>query len=235
VAVTAANLTTVAGGVQATSYTTASTSPGANKLELLWVYSIAATAPNIPTITWNSATWAQIDTQLDSSGLRRITLFRSLTASPSSGTGTIGFAGQTQQGACWSYVEYTGIDTSGTNGSGAIVQSAKNASAGNATSLTVTLAAFGSASNATAGGFGIPLNTASQPTVGSGFTATGQANQGSTNTSIGSEFNAGNDTTVDMTSGAASIPWVGIAVEIKVASSTVTPGARITYVPPFMS
>lgn len=217
-AIAATNLTTVAGGLSVTSYTTASTSPGANNLELLWVYSIAATAPNIPTITWNSATWTQIDTQLDSAGTRRLTLFRSLTASPTSGTGTIDFGVQAQLGACWSYVEYTGIDTSGTNGAGAIVQSAKNNSAGNATSLTVTLAAFSSASNATAAGFGIPLNTAGQPAVGSGFTATGQANQSSTNTAIGSEFNSGNDTTVDMNAGAASIPWTGIAVEIKQAT-----------------
>lgn len=232
-AVAATNLTTVAANLQATNYTTGSVSPGSNNLELLGVYSISASLPNLPTITWNGLTWVQIDTQVDSSNLRRMTLFRSM-GTPSSGTGTIDFAGQTQMGTCWSYIEYTGIDTSGTNGSGAIVQSAKNASAGNATSLTVTLGAFGSSSNATAGFFGIPLNTASQPTAGSGFTRTGQANQGSTNTSIGSEFNASNDTTVDMTSGAASIPWAGIAVEIKVAASAPTSITYRPYIPPFL-
>lgn len=234
-AVAATNLTTVAAGLSAASYTTGSTSPGANNLELLSVYSIAAATPNIPTITWNGATWTQVATQIDSSSLRRITLFRSLTASPTSGTGTIAFGGQTQMGVCWSYIECTGMNTSGTNGAGAIVQSVTNNTAGNATSLTVTLAAFSSASNATFGAFGIPLNTASQPTAGSGFTRLGQANQASTNTAIGTEFNSGNDTTVDMTSGAASIPWVGIAVEIKVAGAVTPTVTYQPYVPPWAS
>lgn len=221
-AVAASNLTTAAGNAQQTSYTTASVSPASNGLLLVWVYSIAATQPNVPSISGNGLTWAQVDTQLDTSGLRRITLFRAMGASPSSGAVTISFSSQTQQGTCWSLVQYTGADTSGTNGSGAIVQSAKAASVGNAMSLTVTLSAFSSAGNATAGGFGIPLNTAGRPVTGTGFTATGQANQGSTNTAIGSEFNAGNDTTVDMNAAGSSIPWVGIAVEIKQATAGAT-------------
>lgn len=139
-----------------------------------------------------------------------------MSATPVQGIITIDFAGQTETGAAWSIVQYTGMDTTGVNGSGAIVQSVTNSTGGaNATSLTVTLAAFSNANNATAGGFGIPLNTAGQPAIGSGFTATGQVNQASPNLSIGSEFLGLNDTTVDMNSGAASIPWAGIAVEIK--------------------
>ncbi len=221
-AVAATSLTTVAANLQATSYTTGSTSPGSNNLELLAIYSIAAATPNIPTVVWNSAVWTQVATQIDSSSLRRITLFRSLTGATVSGTGTISFGVQTQMGVCWSYVECTGMDTSGVNGAGAIVQAVSNNTAGNATSLTVTLAAFSSANNATFGAFGIPLNTASQPTAGSGFTLLGQANQGSTNTAIGTEFNAANATTVNMTSGAASIPWAGIGVEIKAATAGLT-------------
>lgn len=196
------------------SYPTNSLSLTANSLILAWVYSIAATAPNTPTASGNSLTWVPIDNQIDSANLRKITLFRAM-GTPSVGVLTFDFGGQTQTGCAWSIVEYTNIDTSGSNGSGAIAQSAKAATAGNATSLTVNLGAFSSTNNATAGGFGIPLNTAGQPAAGSGFTATGQRNQATPNLSIGSEFKSTNDTSVDMTSGAASIPWVGIAAEIK--------------------
>lgn len=218
-AITASNLTTTGNASDLSSYATASISPGSNTLLLLWVYTIAASTPNIPTASGNGLTWVQVDNQLDTNSLRRITLFRAMGASPSVDTVTIDFGGQTQAGAAWSIVEYTGVDTSGTDGSGAIVQSAKAATVGTATSLTVTLSAFSSTNNATVGGFGMPLNTASLPAAGSGFTATGQRNQSGPNLSIGSEFNAANDTTVDMNAGAASVPWVAIAAELKLASS----------------
>lgn len=221
-AVSASNLATTGSNTDATSYATASITPGADKLVLAWVYSIAATTPNTPTASGNSLTWVEIDNQLDKDSLRRLTLFRAMGSSPSSGAVTFDFGGQTQTGCGWSVIEYTGMDTTGTNGSGAIVQSAKNASVGTATSLTVTLAAFSSTNNATAGGFGFPLNTAGLPNAGSGFTRTGQRNQASPNLSIGSEFRSDNDTTVDMDSSSSSIPWVGIAVEIKEAVATTT-------------
>lgn len=221
-AVSASNLATTGSSTDANSYATASITPGADKLVLAWVYSIAATTPNTPTASGNSLTWVEIDNQLDKDSLRRLTLFRAMGSSPSSGAVTFDFGGQTQTGCGWSIIEYTGMDTSGTNGSGAIVQSAKNLTASTATSLTVTLGAFSSTNNATAGGFGFPLNTAGLPTAGSGFTRTGQRNQATPNLSIGSEFRSDNDTTVDMASAAASVPWAGIAVEIKEAVATTT-------------
>lgn len=224
------NLTTTGNNADATSYATTSISPGPNSLILAWVYSIATTAPNTPTASGNGLTWVEVDSQLDSASLRRITLFRAM-GTPTPGAVTFDFSGQTQTGCAWSIAELTGVDTSGSNGSGAIVQSAKNASAGNATSLTVTLAAFGSADNFTLGGFGVPLNTASLPAAGSGFTLIGQRNQSTPNLSIGSEYLAGNDTSVDMTSAASSIPWVGIAAEIKAAASaTMAPSGNMMAV-----
>lgn len=220
-AIAATTVLTAGSNVDAPSYATASVSLVSTDLILLWVYSIASSAPNVPTVTGAGLSWVQIDSQLDSGSLRRITLFRAM-GTAVTGTCAIDFALQTQTGCAWSFVEYSGIDTSGTDGSGAIVQSAKGASAGNATSLTVTLAAFSNANNATVGGFGIPLNTAGLPAVGSGFTATGQVNQSTPNLSLGSEFNSGNDATVDMNSSASSVPWVGIAVEIKDGSTPPT-------------
>lgn len=202
------------------TYNTGSKTPTANLLELFYAYSIAGTAPNIPTVAGDGLTWVQIATVLDTNSLRRITAFRALGSAPTTGALSIDFGGQAQSGCGWSWSEFSGINTTGTNGSGAIVQSATGITAGTATSLTVTLAAFGSANNGTSGGFGFPLNTAGVPNVGSGFTLLGRANQTSPNLTIGSEWRADNSTSVGMDSAAASVPWAGIAVEIAASTAT---------------
>lgn len=204
---------TAGSNTDATSYNTASVTPTANRLQLLWVYSIAGAAPNQPTVTGNGLTWVNIGSVLDSDGLRRITLFRAMGGSPSAGAIAIDFGGQTQTGAAWSLAEYDNVDTGGTNGSAAVVQVVTGSTGSNGTSLTVTLAAFASAANATVGGFGIPLNTASNPLPGTGFGRNGQVNQASPNLAIMSESVGFSDTSVDSTS-SGTIPWVGIAAEV---------------------
>jgi len=102
-----------------TTFTTASVTPGANKLQLLYVWSQAAVAPNAPTVTGNGLTWVQVATIVFGT-TRRLTLFRALGASPSAGTISIAFAGQSQTAGLWRLTEFAGVDTSGTNGSGAI-------------------------------------------------------------------------------------------------------------------
>lgn len=223
-AIAATNLTTNGDNVDRTSYSTASITPTANRLILAWVYSIAATTPNTPTASGNGLTWDEVANVLDSDGVRRLTLFRSLGASPSAGAVTFNLGGQTQTGCVWSVVEFSGIDTSGSNGSGAIVQFDTEASAGSVSSLTSTLAAFSSVNNATAGGFGYPLNSGNG-TNGSGFTEVGERFQSTPNQAIYSEFRSDNDTTVDMSIGASSVPIIGISVEIKQASAAAAAGS----------
>lgn len=212
--ITPTNLTTAGDNVDRNSYSTASISPAADNLILAWVYTIAASTPNTPTASGNGLTWQQVNTILDTSnGLRRITLFRAMGASPSSGAVTFDFAGQTQTGCTWSVIQYDDVNTGGTNGSAAIVQSATANPTGSVSSITVTLGAFSSTANATAGGFGYPLNNGNG-TNGSGFTQTGEIFQGSPNQATYSEFRSDNSTTVDMSIGASSVPMCGIAVEI---------------------
>lgn len=218
-AVAASNLTTNGSSTDATSYNTASVSPAGDALLLLWVSTIAAATPNAPTVSGNGLTWVQEETI--TFGSRRITLFRAMGASPSTGALTIDFAGQTQTGAVWSLIQYTGIDTGGTNGSAAVVQSVADANTGTVSNFTVTLAAFASANNATAGGFGIPLNQAGLPDPGSGFTETGQRNQGSPNLATLTEFKSTNDTSVDADWTGFNVPVGAIAVEI---AAEVVPG-----------
>ncbi|MEK7180385.1 MAG: hypothetical protein AAB706_02830, partial [Patescibacteria group bacterium] len=155
VTLSAASLDAAGETTDATSFATASISPTANRLVLAWVSNLRfgeGTAA-APTLTGAGMTWVQVATVSHTQNPEyRVTLFRALNAAPGSGAVTISFGAETQNTCHWSIEEWSGVDTSGTDGSGAIVQSGTAQSA-SAASLTVTLAAFGSATNAVAAGF----------------------------------------------------------------------------------
>ena len=151
-AISAALLDSLASGTDAASYTTASITPTANALQLLSVTNSKGTASDVPTVTGCGLTWVEVGASFawSAGGFNwRLTVFRALGASPTTGQLTIDFAGATQTGIRYIWQEYTGTDTSGTNGSGAVVQTATAPASPPAasTSLTVTLAAFGDATN----------------------------------------------------------------------------------------
>lgn len=207
-------------GANQTSYTTAAISPTANALVLVSVQNTTVSGtPNTPTVTGCSMTWTQVITDRLGSTVLRMTMFRGLSASPGSGCAlTIDFAGQEQTDITWVVNEWTGVDTGGTNGSAAVVQSNSDDEAAAAvTSADVSLAAFGDATNN--GAYGCFLHSASQaPTEGSGFTLLGTGSTG-TGRRTDCEYKTGEDTVVDMSWGASSATAVGIAMEIKVASA----------------
>ena len=214
-------LTGASSTTDASSYTTASVTPGANRLVLVQVVNTKATLPDTPTLSGNGLTYVQIATvtyDTIASPLKRETLFRALGASPSAGAITIDFAGTNQTGCIWSVAEFIDVDTGGTNGSAAVVQSATN-NANTGTSLTVTLAAFGSTDNATYGAFAINDNVAINP--GTGFTEIHDNVLGAVPvTGSETEWKDSNDTSVDASSSdAANKRWGGIAVEIKFAAA----------------
>lgn len=208
-----------------TSYATASITPSANALVLLATLASRNTADactdnDVSSVSGNGLTWVKIDNQCFSTAgipTQTIELWRSMGASPSTGAVTISFGGSTQLNAAWAVLECTGADTSGTNGSGAVVQSAKN-TAEPGTSVTATLAAFGSANNATLGVFGAADNLAITP--GSGFSelAEQQVSDSGNDGTLQVEFLASNDTTVDAS--ATSIDLAALAIEIKADSAT---------------
>lgn len=112
----------------ATSYTTASVSPGADRLILLCLTINRNSAAAVtPTISGNGLTWVQIGSTVtfatDVTIQSAICIFRAMGASPSAGAITVDHGGVTHEGLQWAVIEVTGMDTSGTNGSGAIVQS----------------------------------------------------------------------------------------------------------------
>ena len=158
-----------AGAASTNQMTSPSLSFSTDYLCVAEVFSTHASAtPNEPTVSGAGRTWTKISTKLDASSRNRITLFRSMQAA-SSGAMTIDFGGQTQANAKYHFSEYGNVDTGGTNGSAAVVQVVENTNAGTQTGLTVTLAAFGSASNATSGSIIRSITTAA--TTGSGFSS----------------------------------------------------------------
>lgn len=221
-AVSVSNLTSGGSDTDATSYTTASVSPSANTLQLLTVASTTriTTDPNQPTVTGNGLTWVAINTVVfdnTSSSRRRITTFRAMGSSPSSGTITIDFGGQTQTSGVWVLDELSGTDTSGTNGSGAVVQSAVNSEPVNfVTSLTMTLGAFSSSDNATYGVYG--NGNTNTITAGSGFAMVAHNNSPADGLGAWTEFRADNDTSVNFTF-SSDTELGGIAIEIKAAAA----------------
>lgn len=214
----ARNLTTSGNATDASSSNTATIVPSPDCLVLAFVYNVQ-NDPATPSMTGNSLTWVVEDSAVDLSDDRRLTVLRALGPSTSSGAATIDFGGQSQTGVIWSIVEFEGVDTSGTNGSGAVVQSVGGFNAVNDTGLSITLAAFGNSKNATVGGFNVPINTASILVPGTGFAYLGQRNQGNPNLFGMSQFNGDNDTSVDESSGVTSTAHVGIAAEIRAAGT----------------
>ena len=229
-AITAATLTADVGNTtNGANYATASITPTANNLVLAWVTNTKASTPDTPTLSGNGLTWVQVATVTwgtIATPTARTTLFRAMGAAPSTGGVTISFGGLAQTGAAWSIVQFNGVDTSGTNGSGAIVQSVTgrtdNASA--AAGLSITLAALGNAANASAGGFSNMVNLATSISAGAGYTVSAGASYATPTTSIRSEWRIPGATTVSVTQSAISNIG-GIAVEVK---ADLCPGNVVT-------
>lgn len=220
-AVSCSVLTQSTSTTNATSFATASVTPTSNALVLLATVatrnSTACADNDVVSVTGNGLTWANINRQCFSSAVlpvQTVEIWRTLGASPSSGAVTFDFSGNTQINASWAVIECTGVDTSGTNGSGAVVQNAINLTEPG-TSLTVTLGAFGDAGNATLGAFGNSTNQAITP--GTGFTELAEQ-QNSEGQTLQVQWRNDNDTSVDASW--SSVDAGGVAIEIKAAVTT---------------
>lgn len=221
-AVSGTNLTSAADVDGGTTSTTASITPTGNDLVIACVaHQVLSGTVATPTLSGNGITWTQVATRTDTGVLRRITLFRGMVASPTTGAVTIDFGGQSQLRSGWNIVQFSGIDTGGSDGSAAVVQSATNAQsdASPQTGITVTLAAFGSTDNATFGclRYGASASGANL-TEGSGFTSLAEV---ASTSSYASEYKASNDTSVDWTWDSSSTFSQAIAIEIKAAAASV--------------
>lgn len=217
------NLTSGVNNAGVSSVATASVTLTASRLHLLFVVSLQfnGSAGQVPTCTG----WTQIASfaAFTAGGTHipdlTLTVLRRMPGSDETGAHTIDFSSVTQTEIAWSIDQSdANADTTGTNGSGAIVQSATAGGASVAT-ISATLAAFGSADNGTWGGAGSFGGGMTAWTVGSGFTALANyAGVFSTDLSNLSEYRTDNDTTVDAST-AVSVNGIGmIALEIKAAA-----------------
>jgi len=205
----------------AASYVTASITPAANKLILVWVGNRKNGGSTAPTLSGGGiTTWVRVKTITGDGGDYRLTLFRGHSASPGTGTITIAFGGNVQEGCSWSVVQHSNVDVSIDSG---IVQFASNSNG-----VNVNLGAFSSPSNATAAGFLVKGATSLTP--GSGFTQL--ASLSGNNFRFLTEWRADADTTANASQSGGSEAVLGIAVEIKLgnvsADVTVQRGANGT-------
>ena len=160
-------------------YTTASIAPAPNSLVTIAVltHQASAAAPS-PTLSGGGMTSWDVVASVAYNGstpLDRLTIYRAMSSAPGSGPITIN-SSVTVSNCQWIVSQWSGVDGSGTNGSGAIVQ-AVGASGTAVTSLTAALAAFASARDVAYGAFGVASATA-VVTAGSGFTTIDQQPSG---------------------------------------------------------
>lgn len=144
----AITLTPLTAGTNATNlkiYTTAPIAPGPNALITVAVLSKRSGTPLTPTVTGGGmTTWTQVasvDFGTVSAPQSRLVVFRAMSATqPGSGPVTITFS-SSMSNATWIISQWDGVDVSGTNGAGAIVQSGSSPSDA-ASALSTTLGAF---------------------------------------------------------------------------------------------
>jgi hypothetical protein len=162
--VTCALLTSGATTTDAATAVTASVAPGANRALYAAMISATGAGPTAPTVNGAAMglTWAQVASVTFSGGNRRLTVLRAMGASPSAGAITYDFAAQVQTSMAWSVIECQGVDTTGTNGSGATVQSV-TASVSAATTLNATLAALEHPNNRALCMVGLDINSTVTP------------------------------------------------------------------------
>jgi len=219
-AITATNLTGNTNATTLQSYDTASISPGANKLILASVNIRNYNAVDLGTISLsgNGLTWVEVDTRIYSTladSKSRLSIFRAMGASPTSGVVTITISGTSNAHCSWSVEEYDGIDTSGTNGSGAIVQTAFDITDNNSGDpLAVTLAAL-TGNNAVHASFG--YDDGGAIVAGTGYTQLTSVGSGSN--FLLTEYKVPGTTTPTESGSPSFTDAAGIGVEIKEASA----------------
>ncbi len=214
--ITANQLTSGQSSLNAQTQATASIAPGGNRLIIATVmYQRNSGSSAAPTLTGNGLTWVQVlDRQNSGDTNNRITVFRAMGGSPSSGAITIDFGSSLNAHVHWNVSEFINADTSGSNGANAVVQSTFTEQTGSTSSIAVTLNAFQDANNATHG-------VACSPTAltkGANFTElSNNATSSTPDLSAEAEWANNNQTNVNWTYGSTTGAKLAAAIEIKAA------------------
>jgi hypothetical protein len=226
-AITEAALTSGSSATDTTSYATASVSPTASRLIIVAVHNAAQSAVNAapPTgVAGAGLTFAALGTaQSDTTFGTAVSFWRAMSASPGTGALTITFA-NTQTAVNWSVFELAGVDTSGSNGAGAVnTNTAGNKNAGATASATATLGAFANANNGAICATGALVAGVTIPTCtpDTGWTEihdTGTAD-GTISIAIETQWRASNDTTA-LGTWSVNAGVLTVAAEIIAAAAT---------------
>jgi hypothetical protein len=206
--VTPLTLTSGSDSTDATVYTTASVTLKTGVLYLMGVENSAASAGAVSSIdsaTGGYPTFTSRSTTQFNTNANRVSIWSAVPTTDFTGALRINF-GATQTGAVWGLSGFYHVDTATNDG---IVQNATGT--GSSTTPLATLAAFGSADNATYGAFGVGAANAGTP---SNFYSELSDNTAATPAqALQTVYRPDNDTTVDET--ITSAAWGAAAVELK--------------------
>lgn len=218
-------VTSGSSSTDATSYATSAVTLKAGRLYLLAVTNTKASAPDTPTAA-GGPTWTNeesIGFATAGAPTQRLTVFRAIPSADYTGAVTADFGGQTQTGACWVLVEVLGVDPATTQG----VRQSVAATTDSGTTVTATLAAFGSAQNATIGF--VAKASAGDVTPGTGFTELADVNAATPAQALEAEARQDNDTGVDASwTGAIGAAIIGLEI---VAAGSVAANAGDAWAP----
>jgi len=216
VAVTATPLTTGSSTTNTATYTTASIAPTPGRLVLAAVLPTVGSGTVDITLSGCGLNWVKVDQTTDAA--RTVHLFRAM-GTPTAGPLTI-TGGSQMTSALWQVSEFGGTDTTGTDGSGAILQSV-NARPGSATLVNVSFPSAVSTANSVYGAVGVAVQEA--PAVGGApWASMGATTQNAPTSGLLGEFavTALQEVTASWTTAAASFV---VGVEIKAAAGVATP------------
>lgn len=203
----------------ATSITTSSTTPTANALVILTI-GVTDDAFTIPTVTGNGMTWVVMATSTATASYRFYS-FRSLSASPSAGAIQADWGANNQSRVIWMLDEFIGVDTSGSNGSGAVVQTSSTfVDSGGTQFPKVVLQTFATSGNAAFGaiiGADQTLDTAITP--GTQLTEISELEWATSDINMQTEWSSStpSTSTVDWQFNQTLDGAAGIAIEIQQA------------------
>jgi hypothetical protein len=187
-----------------TVYTTASVTPTANRLVLVWVFGRVAEPPP-DSVTGNGITYSQVASSTDATSAWSASLWAGSSATPSAGAVTITFpAGR--GGCLWRVEEWDGSSTP------AVRQFKTGKDTGNVQAASITLDASPQASSAVVAGF--MKNVSGSFTPGSDFTAGLDVAMSTPTTQAFTEYDIGPVDAVADCSWATFGVWVGVAAEI---------------------
>jgi hypothetical protein len=199
----------------ATDQVTSSFARSANRLYVMLTHNTTSSpaAPNPTAVDAGGLTWVAIDGVLYDSSNRRIKAFRAMKSTGLSTEATTISYSAAPTGFMYDIYEIDGVDTGGTDGSGAVVES-KVDTGSNVTTATITLADMTNVS-AVFAAFGIFV--ADTPTEGSGYTLNTVVGHGTPTARMHSEYKLSADASAELTWTNAS-DWGAVFLGLKAAT-----------------